>query len=79
MSLDDTILLGAVAYDPKVVANWEGIRDFFVDCDCPLDFVLFSNYERQVKSLLNVGCKGPGLASVIGWTPTRRGRNATNC
>lgn len=52
MSVDDTILLGAVAYDPKVVAIWEGIRDFFNDCDCPFDFVLFSNYERQVRSLL---------------------------
>lgn len=52
MSNDDTILLGAVAYDPKVVTIWEGIRGFFRDCDCPLDFVLFSNYERQVKSLL---------------------------
>jgi phosphonate transport system substrate-binding protein len=52
MPHEDTILLGAVAYDPKVVAIWEGIRDFFNDCDCPFDFVLFSNYERQVKSLL---------------------------
>lgn len=52
MSIDDSILLGAVAYDPKVVSIWEGISDFFNDCDCPFDFVLFSNYERQVKSLL---------------------------
>lgn len=49
---DDTILLGAVAYDPKVVPIWEGIRAHFRDLNVPLDFALFSNYERQVESLL---------------------------
>ena len=49
---DDTILLGAVAYDPKVVTIWEGIRDYFRDQGVRLDFALFSNYERQVESLL---------------------------
>lgn len=52
MSADETILLGAVAYDPKVVAIWEGIRDYFNASGCPFDFVLFSNYERQVSALL---------------------------
>lgn len=47
-----TILLGAVAYDPKVVTIWEGIRQYFVEQNVPLDFVLFSNYERQVELLL---------------------------
>ncbi|MEX2120932.1 MAG: phosphate/phosphite/phosphonate ABC transporter substrate-binding protein [Pirellulales bacterium] len=46
------ILLGAVAYDPNVVSIWEGIREHFREQDVPLDFVLFSNYERQVESLL---------------------------
>jgi phosphonate transport system substrate-binding protein len=46
------ILLGAVAYDPKVVTIWEGIRDYFQNQGVPLDFALFSNYERQVESLL---------------------------
>jgi len=49
---DDTILLGAVAYDPKVVSIWEGIRDHFQAEGAPMDFVLFSNYERQVELLL---------------------------
>lgn len=48
----ETILLGAVAYDPKVVTIWEGIRDYFNESGVPLDFALFSNYERQVESLL---------------------------
>lgn len=49
---DETILLGAVAYDAKVVTIWEGIREHFQNEDVPLDFVLFSNYERQVELLL---------------------------
>jgi ABC-type phosphate/phosphonate transport system substrate-binding protein len=48
----ETILLGAVAYDARVVTIWEGIRDHFNSQDAPLDFVLFSNYERQVELLL---------------------------
>lgn len=48
----DAILLGAVAYDPKVVTIWEGMRDVFREAGTPMDFVLFSNYERQVESLL---------------------------
>lgn len=47
-----TIVLGAVAYDPKVVSIWEGIRDHFQAAGVPMDFCLFSNYERQVEALL---------------------------
>jgi phosphonate transport system substrate-binding protein len=50
--MNETILLGAVAYDPKVVTIWEGIRDYFNESGTPFDFALFSNYERQVESLL---------------------------
>lgn len=49
---DDTILLGAVAYDPKVVTIWEGIREHFRAEGVKMDFALFSNYERQVETLL---------------------------
>ncbi|HZE71857.1 MAG TPA: hypothetical protein VE135_20300 [Pyrinomonadaceae bacterium] len=38
MSNDKTILLGAVAYDPKVVTIWEGIREHFLEQGVPLDF-----------------------------------------
>src|SRR2546421_2985550 len=47
------ILLGAVAYDAKVVPIWEGIRAHFQSLDIGFDFALFSNYERQVESLLS--------------------------
>lgn len=46
------VLLGAVAYDPKVVTIWEGFRQYFVDRGLPFDYVLYSNYERQVDALL---------------------------
>ena len=49
---DNTIIVGAVAYDPKAVTIWEGIRAHFQEQGAPMDFVLFSNYERQVESLL---------------------------
>jgi ABC-type phosphate/phosphonate transport system substrate-binding protein len=48
----DPILLGAVAYDPKVVTIWEGMREYFRGAGVALDFALFSNYERQVDALL---------------------------
>lgn len=47
---NDTVILGAVAYDPKVVTIWEGFRDFFAAHDLAFDFVLYSNYERQVEA-----------------------------
>lgn len=49
---DDAILLGAVAYDPKVVSIWEKIREHFQSMGVPMDFALFSNYERQIEALL---------------------------
>ncbi len=52
MSNDKAIFLGAVAYDPKVVTIWEGIREHFQEQGVPMDFALFSNYERQVEELL---------------------------
>jgi ABC-type phosphate/phosphonate transport system substrate-binding protein len=52
MRSDETILLGAVAYDAKVVPIWEGIREYFISEGVPFDFALFSNYERQVEELL---------------------------
>jgi ABC-type phosphate/phosphonate transport system substrate-binding protein len=49
---DDTIVVGAVAYDAKVVTIWEGMRDYFREQGVGMDFVLYSNYERQVEALL---------------------------
>lgn len=42
-----TLVMGAVAYDPKVVSIWAGFRRYLVDRGLAFDFVLYSNYERQ--------------------------------
>lgn len=47
------VMLGAVAYDPKVVTIWDTIRDLFQKESYSFDYVLFSNYEAQVEALLN--------------------------
>lgn len=46
-------LVGAVVYDPKVVIIWDIIKDFFEAQGCPMDYVFFSNYELQVKALMD--------------------------
>lgn len=46
------LILGAVAYDAKVVPIWEGFRAYFATHDLAFDFVLYSNYERQVEAHL---------------------------
>jgi len=46
------IKVGSVAYDPKVVTIWEGIKEHFTANNVAMDFVLFSNYDAQVAALL---------------------------
>lgn len=45
-----SFILGAVAYDPKVVTIWDGFKQFFEENGLPFDYVLFHNYERQVEA-----------------------------
>jgi len=48
-----TIWVGAVAYDPKVVTIWEGMRRYFhEEAHLPVEVVLFQSYEMQVDALL---------------------------
>lgn len=47
------IWVGAVAYDPKVVTIWEGLRRYFHDeAHLLVEIVLFQSYEMQVGALL---------------------------
>lgn len=50
--MNPPILVGAVAYDPKVVIIWDIIKDFFRAEGCPTDYVFYSNYTLQVDALL---------------------------
>ncbi|HSI46977.1 MAG TPA: PhnD/SsuA/transferrin family substrate-binding protein [Ideonella sp.] len=45
-----TLVMGAVAYAPKVVTIWEGFKAFFAQHGLSFDYVLYSNYERQVEA-----------------------------
>ena len=65
------LLLGAVAYDPKVVTIWDGFRRWFADHDLPFDYVLYSNYERQVEDLVD-GRIDVAWNSPLAWVRTRR-------
>jgi ABC-type phosphate/phosphonate transport system substrate-binding protein len=47
------MLVGAVAYHPRIVTIWERFRDYFADAGVPTDYVLYSNYERLVEALLS--------------------------
>jgi phosphonate transport system substrate-binding protein len=49
-----TIWIGAVAYHPKVVTIWEGMRRYFhEEAHLPVEVVLFQSYEMQVEALLS--------------------------
>jgi len=50
---DDITLVGAVAYHPRIVAIWEGFRDYFAARGAPTDYLLYSNYERLVDALVD--------------------------
>src|SRR5258706_376012 len=53
MIMSDPVWVGAVAYDPKVVTIWEGMRRYFVEeARLPVEVVLFQSYEAQVQALL---------------------------
>lgn len=68
---DNTLLLGAVAYDPKVVTIWDGFREWFATHDFDFDYVLFSNYERQVAAHFD-GAFHVAWNSPLAWIQTRR-------
>ena len=51
-SNSDTFVLGAVAYDPKVVTIWDGFVQYFDRHNFAFDYILYSNYERQVEGHL---------------------------
>ena len=67
-----SLLLGAVAYDPKVVTIWDGFRAWLrgpggID----FDYVLYSNYERQAVDLVE-GRVDVAWNSPLAWVRSRR-------
>lgn len=49
---ESSILVGAVASSPRVFTFWEAMLDHFRAQNVPIDYALFSSYERQIESLL---------------------------
>jgi phosphonate transport system substrate-binding protein len=76
-----TLVLGAVAYDAKVVPIWGGFKSWLERRGLGFDFVLYSNYERQVEAQL-AGAIDVAWNSPLAWIETqragaRRGRTAS--
>jgi len=65
------LVLGAVAYDQKVVPIWDGFQQYFRTRGLPFDYVLFSNYERQVEAHLR-GHIHVAWNSPLAWLQTER-------
>jgi phosphonate transport system substrate-binding protein len=65
------VLLGAVAYDQKVVTIWHGFRAWLRGCGLDFDYVLYSNYERQVEDLVD-GRIDVAWNSPLAWVRARR-------
>ena len=66
------LLLGAVAYDPKVVTIWDGFRAWLRGLGgLDFDYVLYSNYERQVADLVD-GRIDVAWNSPLAWVRARR-------
>ena len=64
-------LVGAVAYDPRVVTIWDIIKDFFIAEGCPVDYVLYSNYELLQEALLR-GDVDIAWNSPLAWLDAQR-------
>jgi phosphonate transport system substrate-binding protein len=66
------LVLGAVAYDPKVVTIWDGFRAWLRGPGgLDFDYVLYSNYERQAEDLAG-GRVDVAWNSPLAWIRARR-------
>jgi ABC-type phosphate/phosphonate transport system substrate-binding protein len=65
------LILGAVAYDPKVVTIWNGFRDWLRGRGLDFDYVLYSHYEKQVEDLV-AGRIDVAWNSPLAWVRARR-------
>ena len=48
----DTVLVGAVAFGPAAVTIWDGFKAWFNKKGLAFDYILYTNYDRQVADLL---------------------------
>jgi phosphonate transport system substrate-binding protein len=79
--MSSPLILGAVAYDPKVVTIWEGFKEYFARQGFAFDYVLYSNYESQVLGQFTGQCH-VAWNSPLAWIEAerlaiKRGRKAS--
>lgn len=61
-AMNKAIWVGAVAYNPKVVTIWEGMRCYFhEEAHLAVEIVLFQSYEAQVFALLAKSAAAPRI------------------
>ncbi len=68
---ETTLVMGAVAYAPKVVTIWEGFKAFFAQHGLAFDYLLYSNYEAQVEAQF-AGHIHLAWNSPLAWVRARR-------
>ncbi len=68
---NDILVMGAVAYAPKVVTIWEGFKAFFARHGLAFDYLLYSNYEAQVEAQFS-GQIQLAWNSPLAWVRARR-------
>ena len=71
MRNDGVLVLGAVAYEPKVVTIWDGFIPYFARRGLAFDYVLYTNYERQVEALF-AGHIDVAWNSPLAWLQSER-------
>ncbi|MFC4314560.1 phosphate/phosphite/phosphonate ABC transporter substrate-binding protein [Steroidobacter flavus] len=65
------LVLGAVATDPKVVTVWDAFQRYFIQRGLPFEYVLYSNYEQQVRNHFDGQCH-VALNSPLAWIEVER-------
>lgn len=65
------LVLGAVATDPKVVTVLAAFQSYFIQRGLPFEYVLYSNYEQQVRSHFDGHCH-VALNSPLAWLEAER-------
>ena len=54
LSTKDVVRIGIVAYAPKVVTIWEGIKEYLRGKSFDADWILYSNYPALEARALNL-------------------------
>jgi ABC-type phosphate/phosphonate transport system substrate-binding protein len=71
MSNPTPLIMGAVAYDAKVVTIWDGFQKYFRGRNFDFDYILYSNYEKQVEAQVS-GHVDVAWNSPLAWLQAER-------